>query len=103
MNPDDIMVDLDDLDIDQIVDNARLKADDALYPPTAEIVSQYHTITAEQYSEFEVYYTWAALKGMRYGQAFCTQFGISNASPLYFFRTFEVADRWIRQNYLVKA
>lgn len=103
MNDDDITAELGDLDIDHIVDIAITNSHTVLSQPSEEMKSQYHTITPEQYTEFEVYYTWAALKGMRYGQAFCTLFGISDASPLYFFKTFDVADRWIRSNYLVKA
>jgi hypothetical protein len=64
--------------------------------------SMYHTITQEQYEEFEQYLTWDLLSGMRFGQAFCERFGISNASPLYHFHGREVSERWIRDNYLVK-
>ena len=67
-----------------------------------EDMKLYNTITQAQYDEFVYYYTWAALKGLRYGQAFCERFGISNASPLYHFREHSTADRWIRDNYLVK-
>ena len=63
--------------------------------------SMYHTITQEQYEEFEQYLAWDLLSGMRFGQAFCERFGISNASPLYHFRGREVSERWIRENYLV--
>jgi hypothetical protein len=62
----------------------------------------YNSITQAQYDEFVYYYTWDALKGLRYGQAFCERFDISNASPLYHFKEHSTADRWIRDNYLVK-
>ena len=62
----------------------------------------YNTITQEQYEQFLYYYPWDAIKGLRYGQSFCERFGVSNASPLYHFREHSTADRWIRDNYLVK-
>ena len=71
--------------------------------PTNEAMSQYHTITQEQYEEFQYYWILDALKGWRYGQAFCERFGISNASPLYHFKGREIAERWIRDNYIVKT
>jgi hypothetical protein len=67
-----------------------------------EDMQLYNTITQAQYDEFVYYYTWDALKGLRYGQSFCERFGVSNASPLYHFREHSTADRWIRDNYLVK-
>ena len=71
--------------------------------PTYEDMSQYHTITHEQYQEFEQYLVIDILKGLRFGQAFCERFGISNASPLYHFKGREIAERWIRDNYIVKT
>jgi hypothetical protein len=71
-------------------------------PPTESDIIAYNTITPEQYEEFEQYLAWDLLSGMRFGQAFCERFGISNASPLYHFRGREVSERWIRDNYLVK-
>ena len=62
----------------------------------------YHTITQEQYTEFKHYYVIDVLKGKRYGQAFCDKFNIPNGSPLYYFQSQEICDRWIRDNYLVK-
>jgi hypothetical protein len=62
----------------------------------------YHTITEEQYTEFKHYYVIDVLKGKRYGQAFCDRFNIPNGSPLYYFKSQEICDRWIRDNYLVK-
>lgn len=64
--------------------------------------SLYHTITEEQYTEFKHYYVIDVLKGKRYGQAFCDRFNISNASPLYYFKSHEICDRWICDNYLIK-
>ena len=71
-------------------------------PPTEHDTSIYNTITQEQYDEFLFYFPMYALKGLRYGQAFCERFGITNASPLYHFRGQDISDRWIRDNYLVK-
>jgi hypothetical protein len=62
----------------------------------------YHTITQEQYTEFKHYYVIDVLKGKRYGQAFCDRFNIPNGSPLYYFKSHEICDRWICDNYLVK-
>jgi len=73
------------------------------HTPTVEDMNLYNTITQEQYEEFQYYWILDALKGWRYGQAFCERFHISNASPLYHFKTHEVADHWIRTNYLVKT
>jgi hypothetical protein len=72
------------------------------HTPTVADMVLYHTITPEQYEEFQYYWILDALKGWRYGQAFCERFGITNASPLYHFKTQETAERWIRDNYLVK-
>ena len=74
----------------------------ALMPPTLEQKQLYNTITQAQYEQFQYYWIIDALKGWRYGQAFCERFGISNASPLYHFRGQEISERWIRDNYLVK-
>jgi hypothetical protein len=60
----------------------------------------YHTITQEQYEQFEYHYVFDALKGLRFGQAFCERFGVSNASPLYHLNSRELCERWIRANYL---
>ena len=62
----------------------------------------YHTVTQEQYLDFKHYYIIDALKGKRYGQAFCDRFNIPNGSPLYYFNSQEICDRWIHDNYLVK-
>ena len=67
-----------------------------------DMIMQYHTITQEQFEKFQYYYIFDVLKGYRYGEAFCRKFNISNASPLYYFRSQAVCDRWIRDNYLVK-
>jgi hypothetical protein len=75
---------------------------DWLFPPSQAMSAEYHTITQEQYEQFEYYYVFDVLKGLRYGQAFCERFNISNASPLYWFKNQETAKRWIHDNYLVK-
>jgi hypothetical protein len=74
----------------------------AIVSMTEENQLSYHTITQEQYDQFEYHYVFDALKGLRFGQAFCERFGVSNASPLYHFHGREVSERWIRDNYLVK-
>lgn len=63
---------------------------------------KYHTITQDQYQEFQLYYIIDVLKGKRYGQAFCDRFNIPQGTPLYFFNSQNICDRWIRDNYLVK-
>jgi hypothetical protein len=70
--------------------------------PTTDMLEQYHTITQDQYEQFEYYYVFDVLKGLRYGQAFCKRFGISNASPLYWFKGDGISKKWIHDNYLVK-
>jgi hypothetical protein len=72
------------------------------YVPGTHEKNLYNTITQEQYEQFQYYYVMDALKGWRYGQAFCERFGISNASPLYHFKGRDISERWIRDNYLVK-
>ena len=67
-----------------------------------DMIMQYHTITQEQFEEFQYYYIFDVLKGYRYGEAFCRKFNISYVSPLYYFKSQSVCDRWIRDNYLVK-
>lgn len=62
----------------------------------------YNTISLEEYNRFKHYYLMDALKGKRYGQAFCERFNISNASPLYHFKSQELSERWIEENFLVK-
>lgn len=72
------------------------------HSPDTKEKNLYHTITQEQFAEFEQYLIWDLVGGLRYGQAFCERFGISNASPLYHFKGREISERWIRDNYLVK-
>ena len=62
----------------------------------------YHSVTLEQYYEFKKYYVIDVLKGKRYGQAFCDRFSIPNGSPLYYFQSQEICDRWIKENYLTR-
>ena len=72
------------------------------HTPDTHEKNLYNTITQEQYEQFQYYYVMDALKGWRYGQAFCERFGISNASPLYHFKSRDISERWIQDNYLVK-
>lgn len=89
---------VDELSSDQFNDHLSV----ALHTPDTHEKNLYNTITQEQYEQFEYYYIMDALKGWRYGQAFCERFGISNASPLYHFKGRDISERWIRDNYLVK-
>lgn len=57
-------------------------------------------ITPEQYQEFLRHYIIDALAGKRLGQSFCERHGISNASPLYYFRDNNFSERWIHDNYI---
>jgi hypothetical protein len=57
-------------------------------------------ITPEQYQEFLRHYIVDALAGKRLGQSFCERHGISNASPLYYFRDNNFSERWIQDNYI---
>jgi len=41
-----------------------------------------------------------ALNDKRYGQAFCEYFNIGNATPLYWFKDYKIAKRWITENYI---
>jgi hypothetical protein len=86
--------------IQEVMDDT-LNAFNTLMPPTLEQKQLYHTITQAEYEQFQYYWIIDALKGWRYGQAFCERFGISNASPLYHFRGQEISERWIRDNYLM--
>ena len=88
----------DILESDQFNDGLNI----VYHPATSDLKNLYHTVTQEQYEEFERYLVWDLVGGLRYGQAFCERFGISNASPLYHFRGREISERWIRDNYLVK-
>lgn len=58
------------------------------------------TVTKQQYDEWEKYYVFDALKGYRLGQSFCEYFGISNASPLYHFKSNSFCEQWIFDNYI---
>ncbi len=57
-------------------------------------------ITSEQYLEWKKQWVFDALKDYRLGQSFCEYFGISNASPLYYFRDNNFSNVWIHDNYL---
>lgn len=62
---------------------------------------RYHTITLEQYEEFERHWVLYILQEKRYGQAFCEHFGLNIHTPLYHFNDEEISRRWIKDNYLV--
>ena len=57
-------------------------------------------ITTQQYLEWQKQWVFDALKDYRLGQSFCEYFGISNASPLYYFRDNNFSNMWIHDNYL---
>ena len=57
-------------------------------------------ITQAEYQNFKRYWIMDCLAGYRYGQAFCQRYGISNASPLYYFKDDKISERWIRDNYI---
>lgn len=59
-------------------------------------------IKQTQYEEWKRKWVFDALAGMRYGESFCKYFGISNGSPLYFFRDKKVSEHWINDNYIEK-
>lgn len=58
------------------------------------------TVTEEQYNEWKKHYVIDALKGYRLGQSFCEYFYISNASPLYHFKSNSFCEQWIFDNYI---
>lgn len=55
-------------------------------------------ITQLEYESFQREYVMYALADKRYGQAFCERFNFR--STLYYFKDKNIADRWIRDNYL---
>lgn len=57
-------------------------------------------ITKEQYDEWKKQYVFDALRDCRLGQSFCEYFGISNASPLYHFKSNSFCEQWISDNYI---
>lgn len=57
-------------------------------------------ISIIEYGEFQKQWIMDALKGYRFGQSFCEYFEISNASPLYYFKSNKFAEQWINDNYL---
>jgi len=56
--------------------------------------------TKQQYNDWKRHYVLDALKGYRLGQSFCEYFGISNASPLYHFKSNSFCEQWISDNYI---
>lgn len=63
---------------------------------------RYHTITAEQFAEFERALVIYLLRGDRFGQAFCEHFEIGSSTPLFYFRSESTCREWIKNNWLVK-
>ena len=57
------------------------------------------TITKEQYRQWAAGFVFEGLRGQRYGQSFCNQFGIKD-NILYYSSTVEEADRYIQRNYV---
>lgn len=57
-------------------------------------------ITKEQYDEWKKQFVFDALRDYRLGQSFCEYFGISNASPLYHFKSNSFCEQWIFDNYI---
>lgn len=60
------------------------------------------SITQNQYEQFKYQYVFDALRGLRYGEAFCNHFNIPNGTPLYYFQDFKLCEEWITNNYLRK-
>lgn len=56
-------------------------------------------INLETLEDFQRQWILDALKGWRYGQSFSEFFGITNASPLYWFNDVAICQRWIKTNY----
>jgi hypothetical protein len=63
----------------------------------------YHTITDSQYEDFKKQWTFDAIAGKRYGQAFCDYFNIASTTPLYHFRDTWLCEHWIKDNYLISG
>lgn len=57
-------------------------------------------ISEAEYAEFDRMWVIYALQEKRYGQAFCEHFNLPKITPLYWFKSFETCDRWIKENYL---
>lgn len=56
-------------------------------------------LTKESYQRFCKEYTFEALKGLRFGQAFCNHFGITD-NILYYQRDIERSKKHIKKHYL---
>jgi hypothetical protein len=57
------------------------------------------TITPEQYEAWQKQWILDALAGKRYGQSFCEYFNIPRGTPLYYFKSVDTAERWIKNYY----
>jgi hypothetical protein len=60
------------------------------------------TITEQQYAEFKRQWVLDALRGYRYGQAFCLYFKLDANIPIYWFKDNKIAEDWIKHNYLAE-
>jgi hypothetical protein len=58
-------------------------------------------ITKDELDQFDRQFIIQALDDKRYGQAFCEYFKLTKESPLYYFTDYELARRWIIENYVV--
>jgi hypothetical protein len=76
---------------------------DAVFANMADNIIGHHRfqVTHEEFTEFNRQWIFDALRGMRYGESFCTYFAIGNASPLFHFKDKKISERWIRDNYLI--
>jgi len=60
-------------------------------------------ITLAEYEQWRESYTFLALKGQRYGQSFCNQFGITDNNLYYNIGAVDDADAYIRKMYLDRS
>lgn len=71
-----------------------------------DYLNEYRTVPVKvkstQYEEWKKQWIFDALAGMRYGESFCKYFGVTNGSPLYFFKDNKVSEHWIKDNYIEK-
>jgi len=68
----------------------------------ANVDNVHVNVTQDELDEFDRQFILQALADKRYGQAFCEHFKLSREIPLFYFTDYELARRWIEQNYLVK-
>jgi hypothetical protein len=60
-------------------------------------------ITLAEYEQWRESYTFLALKGQRYGQSFCNQFGITDNHLYYNTGGVDWSDAYIRKTYLARS